>query len=74
MSYNGWTDYETWNCALWMANDEGIYNMALGCETYDDFLDVMLNEWGQIVTGDNVKWTDAHRGEIVEAFNELKGG
>ena len=23
MSYNGWTNYETWNCKLWMDNDQG---------------------------------------------------
>ena len=21
--YNGWTNYETWNCKLWMDNNEG---------------------------------------------------
>ena len=33
--YNGWTNYETWNAALWMDNDEFAYNsvreMAQGC-------------------------------------------
>jgi hypothetical protein len=24
-NYNGWTNYETWNCKLWMDNDEGSY-------------------------------------------------
>ena len=24
--YNGWTNYETWNVALWMDNEEGSYN------------------------------------------------
>jgi len=27
-SYNGWTNYETWNLALWMDNDEGSYAYA----------------------------------------------
>jgi hypothetical protein len=24
--YNGWTNYETWNVALWLGNDEGSYH------------------------------------------------
>ena len=26
--YNGWTNYETWNVALWIDNDEGMYYTA----------------------------------------------
>ena len=26
--YNGYTNYPTWNVALWIDNDEGMYDMA----------------------------------------------
>jgi len=26
MSYNGWSNYETWDVALWIDNEEGSYN------------------------------------------------
>ncbi len=26
MSYNGWSNYATWCCALWLDNDEGLYD------------------------------------------------
>jgi len=25
-TYNGWTNYETWNVALWLDNEPAIYN------------------------------------------------
>ncbi len=39
-TYNGWTNYETWNAALWMDNDEGSYNYwdertEAACGRYD---------------------------------------
>ena len=30
MSYNGWSNYETWNTALWIDNEPGSYHEARG--------------------------------------------
>jgi len=30
-TYNGHRSYNAWNIALWIHNDEGLYNFALEC-------------------------------------------
>ena len=37
MSYNGWTNYETWNVALYMDNDEQSYALARTCKNYEEY-------------------------------------
>ena len=69
-TYNGWTDYETWNAALWIGNDEGLYNFARNCRDYTQFMDFM-NEIGSDKTPDGVKWADADLTEMNEMMEEL---
>ena len=53
--YNGWTNYETWNVALWIQNTEGLYNLA---RRYDDYR-VFLSRTGLTgKTPDGVAWND----------------
>jgi len=79
-SYNGWTNYETWNASLWMGNDEFLYNTAIACvrycesndTPYDAFVRCMLN-CGAETTGDGVKWDDVNINsvEMNEMMEEL---
>lgn len=60
MSYNGHKNYQTWNVTLWINNDEGLYNLARQCSSYDEFVDCMKDLGGSIAyeTPDNVAWGD----------------
>jgi hypothetical protein len=66
-TYNGWTNRKTWNVALYIQNDESIYNLICSNEiqSYEDLLEV-LYECGSKETPDGVKWTDPkiNRAEI----------
>ena len=55
--YNGWTNYETWNVALWIENDEGLYHTAREAGSYEDLLEVLYT-CGSKRTPDGVSWTD----------------
>ena len=55
--YNGWENYETWNVALWINNDEGLYHLAMEVGNYVDFID-LLNDQGIVSTPDGVKYND----------------
>ena len=68
--YNGWANYETWNVALWIGNEEHLYDIAKIAGTYEIFLTfVGDNE----ATGDGVNWRDSKIdvAEINQLFNEL---
>jgi hypothetical protein len=50
-SYNGWENYETWNVALWISNDEGLYNIARRCVDYKQFVENISEFMTQTLDG-----------------------
>ena len=73
--YNGWTNYETWNVALWIGNDEGLYQMARDWRHHGyKSLSHMLIEFSP-ATPDGVKWDDDNLNicELDEMMEELWG-
>ena len=57
MTYEGWKNWETWNVALWIQNDEGLYNMAREFgegKSYGAFAEMLLEFSSS--TPDEVEW------------------
>ena len=66
--YNGWTNYETWNVALWMDNDETSYQYALIAKDYDHYREMKVYR-----TGDGISLWDPKLNikELDEKIKEL---
>ena len=58
-TYNGWANWETWNVALWIQNDETLYNVARrrSIRSYQDLVN-LLRECGSKETPDGCRWDD----------------
>lgn len=70
-TYNGWRNYETWNVALWIQNDEGLYGMARAVASAGGgygALALHLREMST-ETPDGVAWNDS--GLDVEELDEM---
>jgi hypothetical protein len=77
MSYNGWANYETWNVALWIGNDEGLYSMARdykrqGYKAFAEGLKELAPAPIAFQTPDGVAWNDS--GLDIEALDRVING
>lgn len=72
-SYNGWSNYETWNVALWIQNDYPLYRIATQCSDYAEFQELMIDDMGMSCTPDGVLWNDAELNhiELDDVIKEL---
>lgn len=75
-TYNGWSNYETWNVWLWLNNDETTYGLLTGflyenpTASYAELVEAL--ELDGEVTGDGVPYLSEriNRLEIEEAMKE----
>ena len=81
-TFNGWTNYETWNVALWLQNDEAMYRLAVAyvdqarrfeqAIKFDNLIPALEYNFGQM-TPDGVRWMDGRidTDEMDEMLAEL---
>lgn len=67
-NYNGWRNHATWNIALWLQSDEGLYNFAKEMPDYVTLRDT-LREVGTLETPDRVAYNDSALD--IEALDEV---
>ena len=67
VTYNGWTNYKTWNVVLWIENDESIQDFIRENDVccYEELLEAFY-DYGTKETPDGVEWNDPeiNRAEI----------
>ncbi len=69
-TYNGWANYETWNVALWIQNDEPLYRLTRvnSRHGYEGLVPVLQDYMGNR-TPDGVAWDDPELD--IEELNEM---
>lgn len=77
--YNGWTNYETWNVALYINNDESLQNIGIEivemCDEanesnyYEQFAEYLRENFEITETPDQVAYNDSSLDE--DELNEM---
>ena len=73
MSYNGWTNWETWNVAMWIGNDEMYHRMMTqGAKGDWEQFKALAMQFGITKTPDGVSFEDpkVNQDEISKAHAE----
>ena len=73
MSYNGWTNWETWNVAMWIGNDEMLNRiMTLSAKGDWEMFKALAMQFGITKTPDGVEFEDlkVNQDEISKAHAE----
>ena len=71
-TYNGWANWETWNAALWIGNDEMFYRIARRAYSWQNCV-ALLQGMGITETGDGLAWDDVNidEAEMEEMLEDL---
>ena len=75
-TYNGWANHATWNCSLWIGNDEGLYRFVRsltqsGITQWSDVAKLLTINFGSSTTPDGAPWAEADEDEMNEMLAEL---
>lgn len=72
MSYNGWTNYETWNVSLWLDNERSTYVEELAEATCPGVLSgasFVADTFGAAMS--EVNWDEIARNTLDELLSEV---